>query len=53
MSFDSLITVLAIIGILSAIFFFLAIVSDCLLPFAESRPWRTQRRQATYTRRAP
>lgn len=52
MTFDSLLIVLALIGALSAIFFILAIVSDCLLPLVESRPWRVKR-AATYRRARP
>lgn len=51
MTFDSLVTVLAIIGVLSGLFFVLAVIADIVLPFAESRPWRTPRRQATYLKR--
>jgi hypothetical protein len=51
MSFDALMIVLAIIAVLSSVFFFLAILADIVWPLLESRPWRT-RRQATYTRRA-
>lgn len=48
MTYNSLITVLGLIGILSAAFFVLGLASDVLWPLLESRPWRTQRRQATY-----
>jgi hypothetical protein len=51
MSYDALIITLSLIGGLSLLFMVLAIVADVIWPLATSRPWRTPRRQATYTRR--
>lgn len=52
MTFDSLITVIGLIGILSAVFFVLGLASDVLWPLLEARTLRTKR-QATYTTRRP
>ena len=52
MSYDSLLIVLGLIGILSAAFFILGLASDVLWPLFESRTLRPPKRQATY-RRAP
>lgn len=46
MSFDSLLTVFAIIGFFSALFFVLAILADLVLPAIEAQTG--PRRQATY-----
>ena len=51
MSYDSLLIVLGLIGILSSVFFVLGLASDVLWLLFESRTLRT-RRQATY-RRSP
>lgn len=45
MSYDSLLVVLALIGILSAVFFILGLASDVIWPLIEGRK---PRRQATY-----
>lgn len=42
MSYDAFLIVLSLIGILSAVFFILAIISDIILP------WFVPRKQATY-----
>lgn len=49
MSYDAFLITLALIGALSAVFFFLAILADIVWPLVESRPWQV-RRQATYRR---
>lgn len=45
MTFDTLIITLILIAVLSAVFFFLAIISDIILP------WLTPRRQAVYIKK--
>jgi hypothetical protein len=52
MSYDAFMVVMALIGALSALFFFLAILADIVWPLVESLPWRNQRRQAVYLNRA-
>lgn len=49
MSYDAFLITLAMIGALSALFFFLALIADLAWPWLESRPWRVKR-QATYRR---
>ena len=50
MSYGALIVTLSLIGGLSLLFMCLAVVADVLCPLAESRPWRTPRRQARYNK---
>jgi hypothetical protein len=50
MSYDSLLIVFALIGLLSAVFFVLGLASDVLWPLLEARTLRNKR-QATYTPR--
>ena len=52
MSYDAFLLVLALIGVLSAVFFGLAIIADIAWPAIE-RAWRARRprAQATYRRR--
>jgi hypothetical protein len=52
MSYSSLITVIGLIGILSAVFFILGLASDVLWPLLAARTLRTKR-PATYTTRRP